>query len=131
LLNAKGETGPTNRQHPTDPSGEGYFAHRRQAGQAPAPPKSLDAHRAFDSLPHRIQLRWCRIEPRIAIRGEPYSSGLGRHRWVVQPTLSWRHQYNRLPVRYENRVDIHEAFITLCCALICGKRPKSGYCWRL
>jgi len=85
-------------------------------------PKSLYADRAFDSLLHRILLRWRRITPFIAKRGQPHGSGLGKHRWVVERTLSWLHQYRRLGVRYEKRADIHEAFMTLGCALICAKR---------
>ncbi|MBI1798213.1 MAG: IS5/IS1182 family transposase, partial [Candidatus Eisenbacteria bacterium] len=33
--------------------------------------------------------------------------------------ISWLHQFKRLRVRYERRADIHEAFLTLGCILIC------------
>jgi transposase len=91
-------------------------------------PRSLYADRAYDSLLHRILLRWRRIEPLIAKRGVPHGSGLGKHRWVVKRTLSWLHQNRRLRVRYEKRADIHEAFMTLGCVLICAKRLNSGFC---
>src|SRR5918992_3817901 len=39
--------------------------------------------------------------------------------WVVECSLSWLHQFRRLRVRYERRADIHEAFISLACCLIC------------
>ena len=37
--------------------------------------------------------------------------GSGMYRWVVERTLAWLHQFRRLPVRYECRTDIHEAFL--------------------
>lgn len=52
-------------------------------------------------------------------RGIDSSERLGRFRWVVERTLSWLNRYRRLKVRYERRADIHQAFLTLACALIC------------
>jgi transposase len=46
---------------------------------------------------------------------------LGRYRWVVERTLAWLHQFRRLRIRYERRSDIHEAFMSLACALICWR----------
>jgi transposase len=51
----------------------------------------------------------------------PHGSGLGKTRWVVERTLSWLHQFRRLRIRYERRADIHQAFLTLGCALICHR----------
>jgi Transposase DDE domain len=42
-----------------------------------------------------------------------------RRRWVVERTFAWLNQSRRLRVRYEKRADIHEAFLSLGCALIC------------
>ena len=44
---------------------------------------------------------------------------LGRHRWVVERTLAWLKRYRRLATRYERRADIHQAFLTLACCLVC------------
>jgi len=33
--------------------------------------------------------------------------------------LSWLHNHRRLARRYDPRADIHEAFLTIGCALIC------------
>jgi transposase len=44
---------------------------------------------------------------------------LGIFRWVVERTLAWLHQNRRLRIRYERRDDIHEAFLSIGCALIC------------
>jgi transposase len=59
------------------------------------------------------------IQPVIAHRGTEHGSGLGKTRWVVERTISWLHQFKRLRVRCERRADIHEAFLTLGCILIC------------
>jgi transposase len=48
-------------------------------------------------------------------------SGLGVYRWVVARTLSWLHQLHRPRIRYERRLEIHEAFLTIGCALICWR----------
>ena len=66
--------------------------------------------------------RACRkrgIVPRIARRGIESSERLGRHRWVVERTLSWIARCRRLAVRYERRDDVHLAFLVLACAAIC------------
>jgi hypothetical protein len=42
-------------------------------------------------------------------------------RWVVERTIAWLHQ-RRLLVRYERRHDIHEAFLSFACCLICWQR---------
>ena len=72
----------------------------------------LYADRAYDSDPHREGLKEVGIDPKIARRNTEHGSGLGVYRWVVERTVSWLHQFRRLRVRYERRVDIHEAFLT-------------------
>ena len=82
-------------------------------------PGKLHADKAYD---HRRCRRECRargIKPRIARRGIESSQKLGRHRWVVERTLAWLARFRRLAVRYERRSDIHLAFTTLGCALVC------------
>jgi hypothetical protein len=59
------------------------------------------------------------IRASIARRGVESGERLGRHRWVVERTLAWLSRCRRLCVRYERRADIHEAFLVLCCALVC------------
>jgi hypothetical protein len=61
----------------------------------------------------------------VAKPGSPHGSGLGVFRWVVERTLAWLHRFHRLALRYDRRADVHEAFLTLGCALItwrCLKR---------
>jgi len=55
----------------------------------------------------------------IAKRNTEHGCGLGRWRRVVERTFAWMNQFRRLWVRYEKRADIHEAFLSLGCALIC------------
>jgi hypothetical protein len=47
---------------------------------------------------------------------------LGIYRWVVERTLAWLHHFRRLRIRYEQRADIHEAFLSIGCSLICFRR---------
>jgi IS5 family transposase len=87
-------------------------------------PSKLHADKAYD---HRRCRRECRargIVPRIARRGIESSTRLGRHRWVVERTFAWLSRYRRLTVRYERHADIHLAFTTLACALICLRQAR-------
>jgi transposase len=83
--------------------------------------EELYADRAYHSQPHRQQLRDLGITPRIARRYTDHGSGLGVYRWVIERTISWLHQFRRLRIRYERRVDIHQAFLTFGCILICHR----------
>jgi len=82
-------------------------------------PKRVHGDRAYDSEPNRQRLRRRGIQPVLAKRNTEHGSGLGVFRWVVERTNSWLHQFRRLRVRFERRPDIHEAFLTLGCILIC------------
>jgi transposase len=82
-------------------------------------PAKLHADKGYDYPRCRQALRHRHIQVRIARKGIDSSQRLGRHRWVVERTLAWLARYRRLTVRYERRADIHHAFLTLSCALIC------------
>lgn len=92
---------------------------RGRRGRPRKRPAKLHADKAYDSRKARQALRRRRITPRIARRKIDSSQRLGRYRWVVERTLSWLNRFRRLKVRYERRADIHQAFLTLGCALIC------------
>ena len=82
-------------------------------------PAKLHADKAYDNRRCRRECRERGITPRIARRGVESSQRLGKHRWVVERTLAWLARFRRLVVRYERRADIHLAFTTLGCALVC------------
>ena len=83
------------------------------------PPDCVLGDRGYDAAALRRGLRARHIVPWLAMRRSEHGSGLGRWRWVVERTFAWLNQFRRLRVRYEKRVDIHEAFLSLGCALIC------------
>lgn len=89
------------------------------AGRRRKRPSKLHADKGYDLPRCRRALTQRRIKVRIARKGIDSSARLGRHRWVVERTLAWLNQFRRLTVRYERRADIHQAFLTLGCALIC------------
>ena len=84
-------------------------------------PAKLHADKAYDIPRCRRALSQRHIRIRIARKGIDSTQRLGRHRWVVERTLAWLNHFRRLRVRDERRADIHDAFLTLGCALICFK----------
>jgi transposase len=100
---------------------EAIPAIRGRRGRPRQRPKQVYGDRGYDSEPLRRWLRTIGIRPMLAKRRIPHGSGLGRYRWVVERTLAWLHQFRRLRIRYERRPDIHAAFMTLACALICWR----------
>ncbi|WP_188540688.1 IS5 family transposase, partial [Kocuria dechangensis] len=70
-------------------------------------PRELFADRGYDHDKYRRLLRARGITPRIARRGTPHGSGLGKHRWVVERGFAWLHAYKRLRTRWERRADLH------------------------
>jgi transposase len=91
---------------------------RRPRGRPRKRPAKLHADKGYDYPRCRRALSRHRINVRIARRGVESSEKLDLHRWVVERTLAWLSKYRRLRVRYERRVDLHEAFVVLGCALI-------------
>lgn len=88
-------------------------------GDKPTRPDVLYADRAFDSEPHREELRDRGIEPKIAKRRTDHGSGLGVYRWMVERTNSWLHDFGKLRSRTDPDGAIHNAFVALASALIC------------
>ncbi len=93
---------------------------RGKRGRPRRRPESVYGDRGFDSDAHRRTLRARGIRPRIAKRNTPHGSGLGVYRWVVERTIAWLHQFRRLRLRSERRPEIHEAFLSIGCSLICS-----------
>lgn len=101
---------------------------RGKRGRPRRRPKIVQGDRGYDSNPHRHVLRQLGITALLARRRTGHGSALGTTRWVVERTMSWIHQFRRLRVRYERRSDIHEAFLTAGCALICWRVLQHGFC---
>ncbi len=99
------------------------------SGQRRMRPAKLHADKGYASAANRAVLRRRHIICRIARIGIEPKARLGRHRWVVERTLAWLSQFRRLRIRDERRADIHEAFLTLGCAMICFRTlQKTGFC---
>lgn len=70
--------------------------------------------------PHRTAPGWVRdrgITARIARKGVDPSDRLGRHRWVIERTISWPTGYRRLDHRYDRKATHCLGFLTLAAAL--------------
>jgi transposase len=100
---------------------------RGKVGRPRQRPERLQGDRAYDSALHRQALRRLGILPILARRRTVHGSGLGIFRWVVERTFAWLHQFRRLRVRDERRADIHEAFLTIGCSLICWNRLQPSF----
>ncbi|MFI7405007.1 IS5 family transposase [Streptomyces sp. NPDC049541] len=95
---------------------------RGQRGRPRRRPVSLYADRGYDHDKYRKQVQALGITPVIARRGVEHGSGLGVHRWVVEQSFALLHWFRRLRIRWEIRDDIHEAFLSLACGIICWRR---------
>jgi transposase len=98
---------------------------RGKRGRPRRRPLIVQGDRGYDSDAHRQQLRARGIQPLLARRNTPHGSGLGVYRWVVERTLAWLHQFRRLRVRYERRADIHQAFLSIACIVVCWRSLPS------
>jgi len=85
-------------------------------------PAKLHADKAYDQRLLRTELRRRGITPRIARKGIESSTRLGRHRWIVESSLSWLLRNRRLVRRYDRIAELFEAFATIGAALICYRR---------
>jgi transposase len=98
---------------------------RGKRGRPLHKPQIVQGDRGYSSEPHRQRLRERGITPLLAKIGSPHGSGLGKTRWQVERSIAWLHSFRRLKIRYERYAHIHEAFMSLACALICWTRLKS------
>ena len=99
-------------------------------GRPISKPWCVFADRGYDFDKYRRLLHADGILTAIAKRGVPHGSGLGKVRWVVERTHAWIHAFRRLRIRFERRADIHEAFLSIACCLICWrtlKRPDFSF----
>jgi transposase len=90
-----------------------------EQGDKPTRPEKMYADRAYDSEPHRAELRERGIEPKIPKRRTEHGSGLRIFRWVVERTNAWLHDFGKLRLRTDPDGAIHKALVALGSALIC------------
>jgi transposase len=90
-------------------------------------PECLVGDRGYGVAAIRCGLRKRGIVPLLAMRRTEHGSGLGRWRCVVERTFAWLSQFRRLRVRCDKRADIHEAFLSLGCALICWQSLRKRW----
>ncbi|GAA2449759.1 hypothetical protein GCM10010421_47660 [Streptomyces glaucus] len=85
-------------------------------------PAKLHADKGYDNDHLRTRLRERRIRHRIARKGIESSTRLGRHRRVVERTVSRPAGCRRLHRRYERRAEHFLAFAGIAAALIGYRR---------
>jgi transposase len=99
-----------------------------EAGEPQHRPKVLYADRAYDSEPHRQELRARGIDPKLAKRRTAHGSGLGKYRWVVERLISWLHGFRKLRFVTEKTQEMQFAFFNLALALICLRFWERSLC---
>jgi transposase len=82
-------------------------------------PESLYGDRAYDSEPHREELRERGIEPKLPKRRTAHGSGLGKYRWVAERLISWLHGFRKERLVTEKTQEMQFALFDLALALIC------------
>lgn len=99
----------------TNPSVRG---HRHHPGRPGRRPEKLHADKGYDYPRCRRYLHRRGIKVRIARRGIEDKTKLGRHRWVVERTVSWLLRFKRLGLRYDRTQLTLRPLLTLGCVLI-------------
>lgn len=113
-----------------EPTLETIRVPRGGPGRPRSKPERVIADRAYDSDPLRERLAHRGIELIVPFRsnrrwpasqdGRPLRRY--RKRWKVERTFAWLNGFRRLVVRYENKVELYEAFFYLACALVALRR---------
>lgn len=95
---------------------------RSKRGRPRCRPDVVLGDRGYDHDKYRRLVWDLGVKPLIARRGTEHGSGLDTQRRVVERAFAHLHWFRRLRIRWEIRDDIHQAFLTLGCALICWRR---------
>ena len=96
---------------------------RGRRGLSRQRPDAIYADRGYDHDKYRKQVRQGRDQPRLS----PGAAKNIAQAWACTAG-SWAeyfallHWFRRLRIRWEIRDDIHEAFLSLACAIICWRR---------
>ncbi|MFD8927503.1 IS5 family transposase [Streptomyces mirabilis] len=95
---------------------------RSRRGPRRRRPGKLHGDKGYD---YRHLRRWLSsrgIRHRLARKGIESSQRLGKHRWVVERTVSWLSGCRRLHRRYERKPEHFLAFTAIAATLICHRR---------
>lgn len=95
---------------------------RSRRGPRQRRPGKLHADKAYDQPELRLWVRRRGMAVRIARKGIESEQRLGRHRWVIERTVSWLTGYHRLNIRYDRKGTHYLGFLTLAAALSCFKK---------
>jgi transposase len=114
----------TNDAYALKPLVQAIPAIRSRRGPRRRKPDELHADKAYDHTELRTWVRRRGIQVRIARKGVETSEKLGRHRWVIERTISWLTGYRRLTIRYERKASHFLAFLTLAAAITCFKKLR-------
>ena len=94
---------------------------RSRRGPRRRRPAKLHADKGYDYVHLRRWLRKRGIRHRIARKGIESSTRLGRHRWVVERTVSWLAGCRRLHRRYERKAEHFLAFVGIAAVHGCRR----------
>ncbi|MDH6502444.1 transposase [Streptomyces sp. SAI-149] len=95
---------------------------RSRRGPRRRRPAKLHGDKGYDYRHLRQWLASRGIRHRLARKGIESSQRLGRHRWVVERTVSWLSGCRRLHRRYERKPEHFFAFTAIAATLICHRR---------
>ncbi|MEU6256916.1 hypothetical protein [Streptomyces sp. NPDC047043] len=100
---------------------------RGKRGQPCAGPEHLDADRGYDHAAYRTTSAGSR-SPRTSPGAAPGTAPAWAYRWVADGAIALLRWFRRLRTHWEIRDDIHHAFVTLGCAVICWRRLRTALC---
>lgn len=99
---------------------------RGRTGRPRHRPERLVADRGYDFDKYRRVLRTRGIAHTIARRGTDHGSVLGKHRWVVERTISHLRNKRRLLVYTDRTKATHQALLSLAACLLCYSRYRQS-----
>lgn len=100
-----------------------------EEGEPRRRPKKVYAGRAYDSEPHRQELRRRGIDPKLTKRRAQHGSGMGsKYRWVVERSISWLHGLRKLRFVTEKFQETQFAFLNLALSFLCLRFLKPSLC---
>ena len=105
-----------------EPLIRGIPPNRSRRGPRRSQPAKLHADKGYDYDHLRRWLRSRGIRHRITRKGVEPSTRLGRHRWVVERTVSWLAGCRRLHRCYERKPEHFLAFVGIAALRICLHR---------